>query len=323
MTKLISSKYGVVTEDPSTPEFYEKHGFALIENAVPESYLSKYENKWLEDNGNKSDFTGWGDDKCYMEIDEIKDVLCSSGINDFFMKIDIGVALHVAKTDWASSFRTWHIDATHPHEEGPKNYVGAYVSLGETKIESGPIEIISGSHMWDLDYRNTFVVPYAMFKHEDLEQKRIEKDADVITVLPSRGDAVVWHGRSVHRGTVAKDPSVPRKGVVAHYCNRLVAEDFAKNSGGHVPANKMIEQFICNTSGDDDHFFSKWRTGGYYYPDCTITRSWLAHAHPELGEKKIRTISWEELTKEIDVSKRGDLNYLKAGYDPDYNKENA
>lgn len=323
MTKLISSKYGVVTEDPSTPEFYEKHGFALIENAVPESYLSKYENKWLEDNGNKSDFTGWGDDKCYMEIDEIKDVLCSSEINNFFMSVDIGVALHVSKTDWAPSFKTWHIDATHPHEEGPKNYVGAYVSLGETDINSGPIQIISGSHKWDLDYRGTFVTASAMFNPDELEQKRIEKNSDVITILPARGDAFIWHGRAVHRGTEAINPNIPRKGIVAHYCNRLVAEDFAKNSGGHVPAEIMTKQFIHNESGDDDHFFSKWRTGGYYYPDCTITRSWLRFAHPELGHETISKISWEELTEKIDVSKRGDINYLKAGYDPDYHKENA
>lgn len=322
MTKLISSKYGVIKENPSTPDFYEKHGFALIENAVSEDYLAAYEKRWLEENGNKGNHAGWGDDKCYMEIDEIKDVLCSQGINDFFMQVDIGVALHVAKTDWAPSFKTWHIDATHPHEEGPKNYVGAYVSLGETDINSGPIQIISGSHKWDLDYRNTFTVPYAMFKHEELEEKLKEKDSDVITILPSRGDVFVWHGRAVHRGSEANNPEIPRKGIVAHYCNRLVAEDYAKNAGGHVPAEKMVNQFISNLSGDDDHFFSQWRTGGYYYPDCTITRSWLAHAHPELGER-VRTISWEELTEEIDVSKRGDMSYLKAGYDPEYNKEHG
>lgn len=308
----------MLNEDPSTPEFYEKHGFALIENAVPEKDLSAYENKWLQENGNKSDFTGWGNDKAYMEIDEIKDVLCSAKINDFFMSVDIGVALHVSKTDWAPSFKTWHIDANHRHDEGPKNYVGSYVSLGDTDINSGPIQIISGSHKWDLDYRGTLTTPSSMFKHEELEQKRIEEDADVITILPSRGDVFVWHGRAVHRGTEPNNPKIPRKGIVAHYCNRLVAEEYVKNAGGHVPAKIMVEEFIENKSGDDDHFFSKWRTGGYYYPDCTITRSWLKFAHPEIGGEVIEKISWEELTEKIDVSKRGDMNLLSPHYDPEY-----
>lgn len=318
MSKLMSEKYGDITDGSTTPEFYEENGFALIRKAVPENSLDNYEKKWISENGEKENFIGWGDDKCYMGIDEIKDVLCSAGINDFFMSIDIGVALHVAKTDWAPSFKGWHVDAAHTHEIGPKNYVGAYVSLDETHPSSGPIQIISGSHKWDLDYKKVFSVPTGMFSHEELEEKRIKENSDVVTILLSRGDAVVWHGRTVHRGTHQADPTIARRGVVAHYCNRLVAEESVKNAGGHVPAEIMIKQFITNQSGEDDHFFSKWKDGGYYYPDCTITRDWLKFAHPELGEELIKTISWEELTKKIDVSKRGDLQYLRPDYDPEY-----
>jgi hypothetical protein len=322
MSKLISSKRGAISIDEcSSPEFYEQHGFAFIENAVPEEHLNLYEKKWLEDNSHKPNFAGWQDDKCYMTIDEIKDVLCSEKINDFFFSVDIGVALHVAKTDWAPSFKTWHIDAAHTHEIGPKNYVGSYVAIEDTKPESGPIQIISGSHKWDLDYKSVFSNPSGMFKHDDLEQKRIDMDSEVFTILPSRGDAVVWHGRAVHRGTEAIDNTAPRKGVVAHYCNRLVAEDYVKNAGGHVPAELITKQFISNESGDDDHFFAQWRTGGYYYPDCTITRSWLKHAHPEI--ENATSITWDELREKIDVSARGDMAYLKAGYDPEYNSEKS
>jgi hypothetical protein len=317
MTKLISLKFGEITENPCTVEFYEKHGFALIENAIDESYLNAYESRWLAENGANKDFSGWGHDKCYMDIDEIKDVLCSPKINDFFMSVDIGVALHVSKTDWAPRFITWHIDAAHSHEIGPKNYVGAYVSLGSTDINSGPIQIISGSHKWEMDYKKTFSTPYGMFSNEELEKKRIETDSDVITILPDRGDTFVWHGRAVHKGTEAINPDIARKGIVAHYCNRLVSEDFVENAGGHVSGQEMVKQFIHNDSGDDDHFFSKWRTGGYYYPDCTITRTWLKFAHPELGDEA-KSISWEELEKRIDVSKRGDLGFLQPDYNPNY-----
>lgn len=319
MEKLISSKRGPVSaKECSSADFYETHGFAFVENAVRSEHLDAYEKIWLDQNSNKGNFAGWGDDKCYMTIDEVKDVLCSEKLNEFFFSVDIGVALHVAKTDWAPSFITWHIDAAHTHEIGPKNYVGSYVALEDTDIESGPIQIISGSHKWNLDYESVFSNPTGMFSHQELEQKRIDEDAEVFTVLPGRGDAFVWHGRSVHRGTEAIDCSKPRKGVVAHYCNRLVAEDFVNNAGGHVSAKNMVKQFISNTSGDDDHFFKQWRTGGYYYPDCTITRSWLRHAHPEIENP--HNITWDELTQKIDVSARGDMYYLGAGYDPEYSQ---
>lgn len=319
MAKAISSKYGEI-KNLSTPEFYEENGFALIENAVCEEHISAYESKWLSENGKKNDFSGWLDEKSYMQIDEIKDVLCSRKINDFFLSINIGVALHVSRTDWAPVFTGWHIDASHRHEIGPKNYVGAYVSLDKTLEVSGPIQVISGSHRWEMNYAEIFSSPSAMISQEDIEAMREKMNADIVTLLPGRGDAFVWHGRTVHRGSMPKDPSVPRKGIVAHYCNRLVSEDCVQNAGGHVPAEKMINEFINNESGDDDHFFAQWRTGGYYYPDCTITRTWLKNAHPELGEEA-NTINWDELSKKIDVGKRGDLRYLAPGYDPDYSSE--
>jgi ectoine hydroxylase-related dioxygenase (phytanoyl-CoA dioxygenase family) len=316
MAKAVSHKFGEI-KNLSTPEFYEENGFALIENAVEEDYLKAYENRWVTENGNNKDFSGWSDHKSYMEIDEIKDVLCSQKINDFFLSIDIGVALHVSRTDWAPRFTGWHIDAVHRHDIGPKNYVGAYVSLDKTAEESGPIQIISRSHKWEMDYKNTFSTVTGMLSQEDIESMRQATNSDIVTLLPERGDAFVWHGRTVHRGAMPSNPAVPRKGIVAHYCNRLVAEDCVENSGGHVSGKKMIKEFINNESGDDDHFFSKWRTGGYYYPDCTITRTWLAHAYPDLADRA-QTISWDELQNEIDVTKRGDLRYLAPGYNPDY-----
>lgn len=301
----------------SNSDFYEENGFALIKNAISEDYLTAYENKWISDNGLNPNFRGWQDDKFYMQSDEIKDVLCSEKINNFFLSIDIGVALHVSRTDWAPVFTGWHIDAAHKHEIGPKNYVGAYVSLSDTSPESGPIQVVARSHKWEMDYEKAFSKPDGMLSQEEIELMIKRNNSEIITLLPKRGDVFVWHGRTVHRGTLPTNQSIPRKGIVAHYCNRLVAEDCVENAGGHVPAEKMIKEFIDNKSGDDDHFFARWRTGGYYYPDCTITRTWLSHAHPELGDRA-KTISWDELAQEIDVSKRGDLRYLSPGYDPDY-----
>lgn len=35
--------------------------------------------------------------------------------------------------------------------------------------------------------------------------------------LPKRGDVLIWHGRLVHRGSVANVPGMPRRALICHY----------------------------------------------------------------------------------------------------------
>lgn len=284
-------------ERTDTAEFYEKHGFAVIPNAVSDEALDMYEERWNAEFGTpeNKDFTAWEDDKAYMHVPELKEVLCHKGVNDFFKEIDIAVALHVTKTRMNVHHTGWHLDAVHPHEVGPKNYVGGMVSLGDCDETNGAIEIIPGSHKWDINYRERFSQPDQAFwpKGPEFEEHRQTIDAPIVQLNARRGDLHVWHGRSVHRAAEPKTPGKKRPAVVGHWCNRLVAETEAEKAGGHVPYEIMADDLLTNKSTDNDHFFQRWGDdGGFYYPNCTITREWLRRYHPEVPNE---TVQWEEL----------------------------
>ena len=287
-------------ERTDTAEFYEKYGFAIIPNAVPEESLDSYGNRWDAefDTPENPHFTGWEDDKAYMHVPELKEVLCHKGVNDFFKEIDIAVALHVTKTRMTVQHTGWHIDANHPHEVGPQNYVGGMVALGDCNEENGAIEAIPGSHKWDLNYRKRFSQrPTAdgggHVTSKEFEDHRQEIDAPIVQLHARRGDLQVWHGRSVHRAAQPTQNGVKRPAVVAHWCNRLVAESEAEKAGGHVPYEIMADDLLTNKSNSNEHFFQRWGDdGGFYYPNCTITRTWLSRNHPEIPYDKVL---WEEL----------------------------
>lgn len=294
----IINNYEYNGERTDTAEFYETNGFAVIPGAVDDDALNSYAAKWNEnfDHPENQDFLGWEDDKAYMHVPELKDVLCNRGVNNFFKTIDIAVALHVTKTRMATHQGGWHIDAPHPHEVGPKNYIGGMVALGDCNEENGAIEAIPGSHKWDLNYRERFSQSYedrSGVSNDELEAYRQEIDAPIVQLHAQKGDLLVWHGRSVHRGTEPTQPNSKRPSVVAHWCNRLVAESEVDRMGGHVPYDVMSKDMLTNESGYNEHFFQRWgEDGGFYYPNCTITRTWLRRHHPEIPYK---SVLWEEL----------------------------
>ena len=55
----------------------------------------------------------------------------------------------------------------------------------------------------------------------------------------------------------------------------------------------MSKDMLTNESNSNEHFFQRWGDdGGFYYPNCTITRTWLERYHPEVPYS---TVLWEEL----------------------------
>lgn len=302
---IIIDNYEYNGERTDTPEFYEKYGFAVIPNAVPDESLDIYQNRWDEefDTPENRHFTGWEDDKAYMQVPELKEVLCHKGVNDFFKTIDIAVALHVVKTRMSVQHTGWHFDASHPHEIGPKNYVGGLVALGDCDETNGAIIVIPGSHKWDLPYRDRFdPKTYSMnISTKELEEYRIEQNAPKVQINAKRGDLQVWHGRLVHKayqpldefGGSAPEVTKKRPAVVAHWCNRLVAESEVEKAGGHVPYEIMADDLLTNKSNSNEHFFQRWgEDGGFYYPNCMITRTWLSRAYPDMPYDRIL---WNEL----------------------------
>ena len=48
--------------------------------------------------------------------------------------------------------------------------------------------------------------------------KEIERrGATVRSYLPNRGDVLLWHGRLLHQGSMAKDPTLLRRSLITHF----------------------------------------------------------------------------------------------------------
>jgi ectoine hydroxylase-related dioxygenase (phytanoyl-CoA dioxygenase family) len=65
------------------------------------------------------------------------------------------------------------------------------------------------------------------------------RKAQITTYLPERGDVLFWHGRLLHRGSIAKNPNMLRKSLIAHYSGINHRSDMPAaikhNSGWYFP----------------------------------------------------------------------------------------
>ena len=130
-------------------EFYEKNGYVILENLISEDLIDSYEQKWIKENGDK--VQGWDGHTSYLDHPEILDILCHKGVGDFFTNAQKGVALHLNLTYWVSTEKGWHMDSNIPNKMGSDNYTGAWVALEDISLDSGPFQLIPGSHLWDID----------------------------------------------------------------------------------------------------------------------------------------------------------------------------
>jgi ectoine hydroxylase-related dioxygenase (phytanoyl-CoA dioxygenase family) len=55
-----------------------------------------------------------------------------------------------------------------------------------------------------------------------------KREAEVLTYLPERGDVLFWHGRLLHRGSIANKEGMLRKSLIAHYSGINHRQDMPK-----------------------------------------------------------------------------------------------
>jgi ectoine hydroxylase-related dioxygenase (phytanoyl-CoA dioxygenase family) len=89
---------------------------------------------------------------------------------------------------------------------------------------------VAGSHKWpqvtqekildalNPEERNTSWPRYSERILTPLFEKELkDRNAEITTYLPERGDVLLWHSRLLHRGTVANVEGMERRSLIAHY----------------------------------------------------------------------------------------------------------
>lgn len=243
-------------------EFYEKNGYVIFEKLIPENLIDSYEQKWIKENG--SNLQGWDGHTSYLDHPEILDILCHKGVGDFFVQAQKGVALHLNLTYWVSTEKGWHMDANIPNKMGTDNYTGAWVALEDISMDSGPFQLVPGSHLWDIDLvKMTSLLEDGKAYQEFLEQEIKKNNGQIYTFNAKKGDVLFWHGRLVHRGSTPRNRKITRKSLIGHYCN-MYANEFTQQDHDLSDTMEKLNEMV--------DVYSQWNNGAFYFshPDRLV-----------------------------------------------------
>lgn len=144
--------------------------------------------------------------------------------------------LHLALTGWVSTQRNWHQDDYLNPPFVNSWYAAVWIALDRIDPASGPFEYVPGSHRWPLlrgekvqgfmseeeknrldegvnhwpKYTERFVAPA-------IEAEIARRDIPTRTFIGEKGDVLIWHGRLMHRGSMAAVPGMERRSLITHY----------------------------------------------------------------------------------------------------------
>jgi hypothetical protein len=218
-----------------TPEqrAWWRDGVVVLPKFIPNSVTSPYiaQRAALDSPG------GWLSPVPYMQVPELRTV----GLYPPLMRmlehlIGEPMLLHLALSDWVSTERNWHQDDYLNPPFVNSWYAAVWIALDRIEPASGPFEYVPGSHRWPLlcgenvrrfltnkererkeygvnhwpKYSERFVVPAI---EAEIAWQRVPPR----TFLGEKGDVLIWHGRLMHRGTLAAQAGRERRSLITHY----------------------------------------------------------------------------------------------------------
>lgn len=176
---------------------------------------------------------GYGIGTPYLTNSALRDVCLDHGLMRWLNAInDEPMGLHLNLTGWKSTQRAWHQDRyLNPPYVG-NFYAAAWIALADISSDAGPFEYVPGSHKWPSITRAKMLEamgegpegddPDWPWRSESIlgplfDREIIERGAEVVPFLASKGDVLLWHPNLAHRGSVPNDPNLLRPTVIAHY----------------------------------------------------------------------------------------------------------
>lgn len=227
-----------VPYDASRAIDWNNEGVVILENFMPEDLMVAYEECWIRENGSgtRSNFKmkspmGWDYCTPYRNHSEVLDILSYGPLHEEMQRlVTEPVGVHLNLTGWNTTTRDWHQDSyLNPPHVGDY-YVAMWLALETIHPDSGPFQYISGSHKWPQVTREKILGALKPSERDHkwpthseriltplFTQEIEDRQAPIITHLPNRGDVLLWHGRLLHRGSVANNPGMVRKALIAHY----------------------------------------------------------------------------------------------------------
>lgn len=230
--------------DPSrlTPDqrAWRRDGVVILRNFFPLDLLHRYiaRRLELEKISLHRHMAGWESPSPYEHIPEMREVCLYPPLMEKLREL-VGedMLLHLTLTGWVSTERNWHQDdyLNPPHVNSW--YAAVWIPLAKIGETQGPFEYIPGSHTWPLLRQarvKAWMPPDARARRNGAGHETWPKDSEDFVVpaieaeiarraapverfLTDIGDVLIWHGRLMHRGSLATGPNPWRPALIAHY----------------------------------------------------------------------------------------------------------
>jgi hypothetical protein len=232
---------------------WRKDGFIILRGFMPEELLDPY----IERRAQLNEPGGWLSPTSYLHVPELRDVALYPPLLTIMKSlITEEMMLHLSLTGWISTERDWRQDDYLNPPFVNSWYSAVWFALDKIDGDCGPFEFVPGSHKWPLLRREKI---WTLMTKEELEavdpingnkiwEKRAERlmtpaiedeirrrGATPRTFLAEKGDVLIWHGRLLHRGSLARTRFTARKSLITHYSGIGHREDMtgrAQHRGG-------------------------------------------------------------------------------------------
>jgi hypothetical protein len=209
-------------------KFWRDNGYVIKRGFIPDEMLDRY----TEIRRRHPSVNGWSCPVPYMHVAEVRDLSLYPPMMDLMERLvgeEMGLALNL--TGWVSTDRNWHQDDFLNPFFINSWYAAAWIALDDIHPDSGPFEFVPGSHKWPV-MRSQKVRLYLQPGERDTphwpklaervintvaEAKIAESGLPIERFHAKKGDVLIWHGRLMHRGTVANVPGMKRPSLIAHY----------------------------------------------------------------------------------------------------------
>lgn len=233
---------------------FQNNGFLVLEKFIKPELIDVHMSNPKRNHSEKVDHTKDG---------SILNILCGDEVQEVLKQLDYAVALHSAVTYETSSEKPWHQDVVLTSKFGGAQYVGVWVACEDISEDSGPFQLIAGSHKWDIDYKHVYDFPEdelgkgILQERTQLEVDKRKSESKVFKFHAKKGDIIIWHGQLFHSASTPENRNATRKSLTGHYCNV-----YANNQQNESPPKL---DFIFEEMKSLTQMFARNGDGGYYF----------------------------------------------------------
>ena len=208
-----------------------RNGAVILRNFVPEDKIQAYFKLRDRLNLGRAQFSR---DWAFLDHPELADMVANPKLAETLKHItgeDMGIGFVLSGLH--SSQRGWHQDDYLNTEELKGRYLAVWIALEDLDESAGSFEYIPGSHRWlclrrkkttkFLDNRidwDAFHPRWAIYAEPFInsiaERNILEKDAMTQRFYAKKGDVLIWHGCTYHRGRTPESDK-PRHSLIGHY----------------------------------------------------------------------------------------------------------